>query len=341
MASKTQEHLIVLEYLEKWKHLPTRTLARKIYEENKIAVKSIETARNKIRYLRHQLGEHNRKKISNEYSKYKNKPAEMAIQNKIPNPYYLPESEESEWEVFQVPKGNNRVLILSDVHIPYHNIKALTSCLDLAKSEKVNAVYLNGDIMDAYQLSRFVKDPRKRSFAQELEDTRNFLGILQDQLQCPIYYKLGNHEDRYEAFLKVKAPELLDVSEYKLANLLRFGQYGVQLIESKQLAKIGKLSVLHGHEFGRSVFSPVNPARGYYNRAKKSMIAGHNHQTSEHSEKSLDGEVVTVWSTGCLCELRPDYMPFNKWNHGAAIVHVEKSGNYDVHNFRIIEGKIY
>jgi predicted phosphodiesterase len=341
MAPKSQEQLVIHEYLSEWNDLPNLTLAKKIYAENNVMFKSVESVRSRIRYLRHQRGKLLRERISKEHSKFKTKPGEMAIKNQIPNPYYLPESEESDWEVFQVPKGNNRVLILSDVHIPYHNVKALTSCLDLAKKEKVNAVYLNGDIMDAYQLSRFVKDPRKRSFAQELEDTRNFLGVLQDHLQCPIYYKLGNHEDRYEAFLKVKAPELLDVSEYKLANLLRFGQYGVQLIESKQLAKIGKLSVLHGHEFGRSVFSPVNPARGYYNRAKKSMIAGHNHQTSEHSEKSLDGEVVTVWSTGCLCELRPDYMPFNKWNHGAAIVYVEKSGNYDVHNFRIIDGKIY
>lgn len=330
---------VVLDYLERFPDLPTMTLAKKIYKDQSILFKSAEHVRYSIRYFRGQCGANNVKRLSTR--KFITKPGEMATKHGVPNPFGLPETEEKEWEIFEIPKGNNNILMLSDVHIPYHNIEALTKCVEYGKAEKVNAVYLNGDIMDCYQLSRFVKDPRLRSFAQELEDTRRFLQVLGDELQCPIYYKIGNHEKRYEDFLKLKAPELLDISEFKLEILLRFGEYGVTMIEDKQLAKAGKLSILHGHEFGRSVFSPVNPARGYYNRAKKSMIAGHNHQTSEHSEKSLDGEVVTVWSTGCLCELRPDYMPFNKWNHGAAHIIVNKDGSYEVNNFRIIDGKIF
>jgi len=338
-SPRTIKGNVAVEYLRRFPETPTLTLAKKIYAENPEVFKTVDDVRSKLRYYKHQNGARGRKYISTD--EFKQKPGEMANKHGIPNPYGLPESEEPDWEPFVVPPGNNSILLLSDIHIPYHNIESITKCLEYGKSEKVNAVYLNGDVIDCYQLSRFVKDPRKRSFAQELEDTRRFLGVLQDTLQCPIYFKLGNHERRYEDFLKLKAPELLDISEFKLDVLLRFGQYGVTLVEDRQMAKIGKLSVLHGHEFGRSVFSPVNPARGYYNRAKKSMIAGHNHQTSEHSEKSLDGTVVTVWSTGCLCELRPDYLPFNKWNHGAAHIKVDKEGSYDVHNFRIIGGKIY
>ena len=111
-------------------------------------------------------------------------------------------------------------------------------------------------------------------------------------------------------------------------------------IKGRQIAKAGKLHLLHGHEFGHSVFSPVNPARGLYMRAKESSIIGHHHQTSEHSEKSLSGEVVTTWSIGALCGLSPEYMPFNKWNHGFARVEVQENGNYIVHNKRIIKYKI-
>jgi predicted phosphodiesterase len=339
MRNQTITGKIVTEYLEKFPDLPNLSLAKKIYKENKKAFTSVDHVRSIIRYYTGNLGPKDRGALSDK--RFAKKPAENANKLGIPNPFNIPESDETEWDPFIMPFGNNNVLILSDVHIPYHNIESLTKCIEYGKSEGVNAVYLNGDIMDCYSLSRFIQDPRKRSFAQELEDTRTFLEILGDELQCPIYYKLGNHEKRFQDYLKTKAPEVLDVNEFRLDVLLRFGQYGVTLIESNQLAKIGKLSVLHGHEFGRSVFSPVNPARGYYNRAKKSMLAGHNHQTSEHSEKSLDGEVVTVWSTGCLCELRPDYLPFNKWNHGAAHVKVDKDGSYDVHNFRIINGKLY
>lgn len=76
-------------------------------------------------------------------------------------------------------------------------------------------------------------------------------------------------------------------------------------------------------------------------RAKANVLCGHNHQTSEHSEPSMEGKIVTTWSTGALCNLRPSYMPFNKWNHGFAVVHVFNDGGFNVDNIRVMDGKIY
>jgi hypothetical protein len=199
---------------------------------------------------------------------------------------------------------------------------------------------LNGDTCDFYGLSRWEKDPRKRKFSQELEDTKKFLRSLKEAFDVPIYFKVGNHEERLESYLRIKAPELLDVNEFQLDILLNFGELGIELITDKTIIKAGNLNIAHGHEFGRSVFSPVNPARGYYMKSKTSTMCGHNHQTSEHTEPDLNGKITTVWSTGCLCELHPMYMPVNKWNHGFAIVNVAKNGSFDVDNYRIIEGKI-
>lgn len=330
---------IVEDYLKEWANLPNLTLAKKIYNENKEVFKDVDSVRGVIRYQKGNKGWQNRGEIKD--NKYFETPGHSAIQYGVPNPYGLPESEEQDWEPFVIPPGNGNIMILPDIHFPYHNIQALTAALDYASSEKLTAIVLSGDTMDCYALSRYEKDPRKRGFAYELEITRGFLQMLQDKFQCPIYYKIGNHEERYEAFLKIKAPELLGVSDFRLETLLQMRSFGCQMIESKQVIKAGKLRILHGHEFGRSVFSPVNPARGYYMRAKRSMIAGHNHQTSEHSENNLDGDVVTTWSMGCLCELHPHYMPINKWNHGAAHVTVQPDGSFEVHNFRIIGGKIY
>jgi hypothetical protein len=33
-------------------------------------------------------------------------------------------------------------------------------------------------------------------------------------------------------------------------------------------------------------------------------------------------------------------MPYNKWNHGFAWVETEASGDFEVKNLRIIEGKV-
>jgi len=259
----------------------------------------------------------------------------------VANPFGLPESDESEWEPFVLPKAATRILLLSDIHVPYHNIDAITKAIEYGKQEKVNAIVFNGDTVDCYALSRYERDPRKRSFAEELEATRQLLKVFRKQFDgVPFYFKLGNHEERYEAYLRTKAPELIGTADFTMDQLLRFGELGCELIQDKRIIKAGKLSIMHGHEFGRSVFSPVNPARGYYMRAKASVICGHNHQTSEHSESNLDGKVVTTWSTGCLCELHPGYMPVNKWNHGFSIIRVDDNGDFEVDNLRIIKGKV-
>ena len=103
--------------------------------------------------------------------------------------------------------------------------------------------------------------------------------------------------------------------------------------------KAGDLNIIHGHEFGGSVFSPVNIARGLFLRGKVSAMQGHNHQSSEHSESNMNGELTTTWSLGCLCELHPAYLPINKWNHGFAIVDIDGQ-NFEVRNKRIHKGKI-
>jgi hypothetical protein len=66
------------------------------------------------------------------------------------------------------------------------------------------------------------------------------------------------------------------------------------------------------------------------------MLIGHCHQTSEHSESTLENAIITTYSTGCLCTLAPDYDPFCvKHNQGFAMIEIQENGNYKVHNRRI------
>ena len=88
--------------------------------------------------------------------------------------------------------------------------------------------------------------------------------------------------------------------------------------------------------------APVNAARGVFMRAKSSMLIGHVHSTSNHSETNIKEEPISCWSTGCLCTLAPDYDPHNtKHNVGFAQILVEKDGNFEVLNKRIINNKIH
>jgi predicted phosphodiesterase len=322
---------IVREYRLKYgMDMPTLTLAKLIYNENKELFTSVDNARSILRYNEGKHGSRNKKHT-------KDKSLFMEGE-RSKNPWKLPESEETIYEPFIIKA--KKLAVLSDIHIPYHSITALSAALDFIQSEKPDAILLNGDTIDFYGLSRFMKDPRKRSVAHELQATRDFLDVL-SQFGAKIYFKIGNHEERYEHYLMRVAPELLGVREFELKHLLGLDARGIDLISDKRIMKANDLNIVHGHEFGQSIFSPVNIARGLFLRGKVTAMQGHNHAVSEHTESNMNGEITTTWSLGCLCELNPAYLPINKWAHGMAIVDLSENGkDFHVRNYRIHKGKI-
>jgi predicted phosphodiesterase len=257
------------------------------------------------------------------------------------NLFNLPLSDESYYSPYILPKVNNNILLLADIHIPYHSISALTCAIKYGKNVTVNTILLNGDIMDCYSISKFLKDPRKRSIKYELESTRQFLDVLAKEFPtAKIFWKDGNHERRYENYLKIKAPELLDIEEFRLDILLGFGARGIEKIDDDKIVMAGKLPILHGHEFSRHSGSGVKPARSALLKAKHCVIVSHLHTTSEDCKNKINGELLTAWSTGCLCELNPEYARINEWNHGFAHIKIDKNGDFNVNNKRIYKGVV-
>jgi len=325
---------IVVKYLKQYPKASTTAISRMIFKDYPLDFNSSESVRTNVRRYRGENG------INNSPITIISERTEQTKKQFMSKKVDLPESDYEKCEPFIIPKGQNNILILSDIHLPYQDNKALDLAIQYGIENKVNAVYLNGDTLDMYQGSRFVKDRRLRDLAGELQMGRDFLKILQDTFKCPIYFKIGNHEKRWEDYLMIKAPELLGIDDFKLEQLLRFREFGVTLIKDKQMAMAGKLPLLHGHEWYGGFAPPVNPARGLFLKAKESALVGHHHRTSEHTEKTLSGEVVTTWSTGCLCGLEPEYAPYNNYNHGFAHVKIGKDGNYELKNLRIINYKI-
>jgi predicted phosphodiesterase len=319
-------------YREKYPDHPTLKLARIMYAENKLLYSDLEAARTTLRYIEGKTGDRQRKYV---------KGSEYEVTEARPyNPYKLPESDETIYEPYYI-KGFKRVGILSDVHIPYHNIPALTAAITYLKKEKVDAVLLNGDAIDCHTISNFDKDPKKRNFAGELDAFSQFFDVLQKELNCKIFFKLGNHEIRYERFLLQKAGELIGVKEFEFLNIIKARANGIEIIGDKTVMKLNSLNGIHGHEYKGGISAPVNIARGLYLRGKVSAFQGHNHSTSEHSEADMNGEITTTYSIGCLSELHPSYMPLNKWNHGMAIVDLDENGkDYEMRNKRIRHGKV-
>jgi len=322
-----------------------RTLARQIVElypgvfDHTQKEREIDNVRNMIRTRRRANGIHGDsfERLNPEFKKFQRE--EMK-----PSEYYKAfkskgiKTAKATWEL---PSKNKKVLVMSDLHIPYHFNPAIEAALDYGFKEGIDAIYLNGDVVDCAKISRWSKDPSTPGMVVEVDVAREFLEFLVS-LNVDVYYKLGNHEDRWERYLMDNTPELAGFQGFALGDVLGLQELGIELIDSRQKASFGKLHVVHGHEFGQSIFSPVNPARGLFLRAKSSVLAGHNHQTSEHHENNLKGDATACFSTGCFCDLEPEYRPFayTKWNHGGAIVELDEEGNFTVDNFRVVDGKI-
>ena len=314
--------------------MPTLKLARIMYGKNKLLFTDVEDARTYLRRIEGKGGKKDRTLVLPEHKMEGDRPK---------NPYNLPESYKEDREPFRLPLACNNILLISDLHIPYHDPDAITIALDYGKQQKVNTIFINGDLIDNAQVSRFERDMSKRSAKQEFAATKQFLVSLRAAFPtASIYWLKGNHCIRWEKFLAQKASEIWDDPYFHLEQRLALNEQRIKLLDDKVLVKAGKLSITHGHHIFKGVFAPVSPARGAYNRAKQSVIVGHLHRSSQNSEMDLDGNVISCWSQACLCELRPNYSPLvSNSQHGFAHILVDKNKNYTVKNYQIIKGQIH
>ena len=321
---------LVRAYLTKYPNKPTREIARHLVKDYPKLWSSVDSARKAVGYHRGTTGKKNR---------LANTDKSLYRPDIIKNTFGIPKSDAIELRPYILT--GTKALVLSDIHIPYHDVNALNTALKYAKAQKVDAIVLAGDVLDGYTLSKFEQNKLMRDFAGELSCGKVFLQSLRKHFpNAKIVYREGNHDYRFERYLMREAPALIGVDEFDIKVLLRTFDHGVDYVKDKRIVKFGKLNIMHGDEFGGNA-GGVNPARSMFLKALDCTLSGHNHRTSNHTEMSLDGKQISNWSIGCMCHLRPSYMPYNKWNHGFAVVELHDSDNYTVYNHRIINGKIY
>ncbi len=304
----------------------TRTLAKRLAREFKC---TIEQARSSLRRVRGQVGKAHRK-----HATVPKKAGKAGAKPK------LPPSQSEEWKPLNLDPG--KTLCLSDIHIPYHDSAAVEAAVTWARRRKPDTVLLNGDTLDFYTISRWIKDPRKRDFKAELEAGVEFLRWLRNKFSSSrIIFKVGNHEDRWNHWLWNSAPEICDLPHVQLDAILELDDIGIELIGDGRPVQAGSLPIFHGHELPKGMTNPVNMARGAFLRMLDTVLVGHGHRSSSHTEPSWMHTEVTTWSQGCLCNLYPEYARINKWNHGFAFIEHESSGEFDLQNLRISkQGKV-
>jgi len=133
----------------------------------------------------------------------------------------IEESLGKEYTSLRITEDFKRVGVLSDIHVPYHSMSAIICAIKHLREIGIDCLILNGDIMDFYAISRHEKEKDLRDFPREIEMGRNFLQKIRDLFPLiPIYYKMGNHENRWQRYLNEQAEEFAQLHEMQFEQFL-------------------------------------------------------------------------------------------------------------------------
>jgi predicted phosphodiesterase len=254
------------------------------------------------------------------------------------NPFGIAASRGPIRKFVHLPDNIRNALVLSDIHFPNHDPEALEAALQYGLDNKVDCIVLNGDILDNEPFTSHLAPPPLLSEVREwFEMVEEFLNMLIRVFAVPVYWLEGNHDAWYKRYLMKAAPLLYHDSYYTMSSRLKLREKNITWLNEDEVLMAGNLPITHGHLIVKGVFSPVNPAKGVYNKIGYPMLIGHCHTTSEFSQGVyMNHELSTAYSTGCLCTLAPAYDPHNsKHNLGFARVVIKEDKSYIVHNKKI------
>jgi predicted phosphodiesterase len=333
--SEAPHTTLLKELVLRFPDAPNLTLAKKFVKDYPQFIISVEQARAAIRTLKGKSGEWNRNHAHIDFrAEYEKALTKFKKE--------LPKGETEKKEPYHLPKASKKILIIGDIHIPYHDDNALFAALKHGAECQVDTIIINGDLLDFAMISRHEKDLRKRSVGYEIATAKTFLEGLRAMFpKALIVFKEGNHDTRYQKWIMQKAPELLDIDGTSLSELLGLIPLRITHIHDKQIIYAGKMAILHGHEIGLTS-GGVNPARSVRLKLNKSAIVNHFHRETKDMGKNLGEQPYSCYSNGCLCDLHPEYMGVHTlWTHGFTILDIDKHGNYKVQQKSIIDGVIY
>lgn len=228
----------------------------------------------------------------------------------------------------------NKFVVISDIHFPYQDDKALKAVYKFLEQHPVDTIILNGDILDFYDVSSFDKDPdRVNSLQKEIDmSTRFFKKLRTIKPDARIVFIKGNHEYRLERYLK-KHPELYSLDALKLPNLLDLKKYNIEY--SDKGIKLGNLKIIHGDMVRK--FSGYT-ARGELEKHDSSGISSHTHRGGVYYYRTPE-RYLAWFESFCLCDLNPEYINEPNWQQGFLYGYVEKD-SFAVTPIPIVDGKI-
>lgn len=217
-------------------------------------------------------------------------------------------------------KADFRVMVLSDLHIPFHDRRALELFKTVAKATKASHCVCIGDFVDLYSLNRFgLSAQREADLEKELARGRKELKAVREIFDVFKFLE-GNHERRYTRYV--------DESAIKLGKVIptireQLGVHAHEWVEYQKYCKFGKMHFVH--DLG---YSGQNALRQSLAAFGGSITIGHTHRGSVEYSGNVRGERHVGLNVGWLGDSR--YIDYSNearmrgWQLGWGVVDVAK-----------------
>lgn len=220
-----------------------------------------------------------------------------------------------------------RLLVLSDLHLPYENTELLNSFRD--DSEPFYQVVFNGDLFDcrsfnphnSYEASQTDLQRELVQCKLSLRKIIDLLSVAHQQrgnLSPEVRFLWGNHEDFVRRFSQ-QYPQFAAHFRGLFEGMLR--KYGDIVTEDHQSwFQLTPHTVIHHGSadiFGTNGNNLEKTARTFGTQA----VIGHTHSPAIR---------FGVYRTGCLCKLDQSYnnAGMSNWAYGAAIIYASESHDF-------------
>ena len=239
----------------------------------------------------------------------------------------------------QAPKIQT-VLISSDYHAPFVDWPTYHAMRHFLSDIRPDYHVINGDAIDAFELSRFSKDPHR--FGQTVEELEIFNNILDELYEASpttiTKFIAGNHSARITNRFYDNADLLALVSPTRdpndvLIQALGLKQRGISYLPYREVLDIGGFLITHGEAYG------IHPSQAELKRYGMSGVSGHCHRNTSFEMKNRRG-FAKWWTIGGLCRHDMDYRPTNDWNNGIGLYEgVVGTDLFQFHQIEIIGGR--
>ena len=192
-----------------------------------------------------------------------------------------------------------RVVVLSDLQIPYHDEAAVKRVVSFIKWYKPTQLWCVGDELDAPEPSRWNKG-MAGEYATTLQDsidmTYNVMADFRDALgkTKPFIIQRSNHTDRIQTYIRKYAPAFNSLESLQIEKLLGYNDLNIQYLHRFKELLPGWV-MAHGDE-GALNRAPGATALNLAKSLGKSVVCGHTHRTGlQHETRGFYGKTETLF----------------------------------------------